>query len=555
MVKLGDDAKQKLWIEIASQVLNGFFTLANVPVHPKRLIGFIRGFGIWRQDKAMRQQFVDQFLKEYEDRNLITGSTKKDRSADLLKMLDFYRCFPEYGRDRQREHPHAHFEETFSQIPSPNSCSPDRSRVMTSPAANVVVTYSMDRSGAQIEDQNNDADSVRHLHPSVIAESSEEDGLPISEGVVRVDIAEEDLNDLLAMETHRVAQSVVLPFLPFPFGASSTEDEDIDSASRQPLSLDTSLATRDLERGAGATSQTSPTSPQFRRTIERGSSYASLPRTPTKRISPRTRARTTTMSMMKEGSPNSTSKRSTFVVHEDEHLVHPSNQHSALREHVEEVLTSGLLPFHRDTSTTKPTNQLPPLIPMPPALTKEQMDWVDERQARLLKQQGRLQKAWPWYNYTIPSGIEPVDFFAHPSEQPVAYFKRTPSVQVEKATGSKASHPTSSSTVTRPSTAAIMLRESPTDLVVSPARYCLIVGSFNINSMVQEMLCGFMWGMNYHVRPGWVVGTGMALGCIAAIVPSILIMLHEQAMSRVRVVATAEEAIQDALDEKINSAS
>ena len=36
----------------------------------------------------------------------------------------------------------------------------------------------------------------------------------------------------------------------------------------------------------------------------------------------------------------------------------------------------------------------------------------------------------------------------------------------------------------------------------------------------------------------------------AAIVPSVLIMLHEQAMSRMRVVATAEEAIQDALDEK-----
>ncbi|OAQ28141.1 hypothetical protein K457DRAFT_595246 [Linnemannia elongata AG-77] len=36
MVKLKDDATQKLWIEIASQVLNGFFTLANVPVNPKR---------------------------------------------------------------------------------------------------------------------------------------------------------------------------------------------------------------------------------------------------------------------------------------------------------------------------------------------------------------------------------------------------------------------------------------------------------------------------------------------------------------------------------------
>jgi hypothetical protein len=47
----------------------------------------------------------------------------------------------------------------------------------------------------------------------------------------------------------------------------------------------------------------------------------------------------------------------------------------------------------------------------------------------------------------------------------------------------------------------------------------------------------------------------MAFGCLAAIVPSVLIMLHEQAMSRMRVVATAEEAIQDALDDKKGSST
>jgi len=169
------------------------------------------------------------------------------------------------------------------------------------------------------------------------------------------------------------------------------------------------------------------------------------------------------------------------------------------------------------------------LIPMPAPLTKEQMEWVDYRQRKLLKRQEKVQRGWPWYNFTIPSGIEPCDFFADDYQQ-----------AANKSTASSYK-----------STAAIMLQTSPSDLVIEPSRFLMIVGSFNLNSMIQEILCGFMWGMNYHVRPGWVTGVGMALGCMAAIVPSVMIMLHEQAMSKIRVVATAEEAIQDALDGNI----
>jgi len=214
---------------------------------------------------------------------------------------------------------------------------------------------------------------------------------------------------------------------------------------------------------------------------------------------------------------NELPRRSTFVIHED---------HGSSGKHAEYSLISGQSSPDSSTGcndsknkTTTKKKEPPPPVPMPEALTQEQMDWVDEHEVRLLRRKGRLQRAWPWYNYTIPAGIEPVDFFASPEEQ-------------------------------LPAASTILLSSSPADLVISPTRFCLVVGSFNLNSMMQEILCGFMWGMNYHVRPGWVVGTGMAIGCLAAIVPSVLIMLHEQAMSQMRVVATAEEAIQDALDEK-----
>jgi hypothetical protein len=161
---------------------------------------------------------------------------------------------------------------------------------------------------------------------------------------------------------------------------------------------------------------------------------------------------------------------------------------------------------------------------MPAALTDEQMDWVDERQERLLKQQERLQKAWSWYHYTIPAGIEPVDFFAPPDQQPTAadHTSRNP----------------------------VILRTLPMKLVMSPTRFCVILGLFNLNSMIQEVLCGFMWGMGYHVRPGWVIGVGTVLGFITGILATVLIVMHEAAMSRIRVVATTEEAIQDVIDEK-----
>ncbi|KAF8936685.1 hypothetical protein BGZ47_009384 [Haplosporangium gracile] len=545
MVKLRDDATQKLWIEIASQVLNGFFTLANVPVHPKRFIGFVRGVRIWREDKAIQQQFIARFSRR--DAAVVESPTAPtyQEEEELLKRLQFYRCFPGYGRERTE--PVTFMDQDTLVLPQSDSKEDLRSRTLDRTEARVVVSRARSRSKSRARttdsqrrslsvDQSRVSSSdpvASPLHPvvdldgqnaSVHTESSSPSTAasaappaPSSPTMrLRVDIAEEELNNLLTEETHRVVHSVVLPFLPFPLGVQSGDSSNDAATVNDATGEDTTESMSRLEEGQGAM-------PLKSRVIQRGVSYTALPRSSSsRRISPRTRARTMTMSMADDIPVSSESpRRPTFVIHED---------HGALGTHttgtrLENQAGLGIMSAQSppDEKSSKKKKVPPPPAPMPEALTQEQMDWVDEHETRLLRRKERLQQAWPWYNYTIPSGIEPVDFFAPPTEQ---YSSTT-----------------------------ILLSSSPSTLVVSPARFLLIVGSFNLNSMIQEILCGFMWGMNYHVRPGWVVGTGMAFGCLAAIVPSVLIMLHERAMSQVRVVATAEEAIQDALDEKIVSSA
>ncbi|KAF9904514.1 hypothetical protein EC991_002622 [Linnemannia zychae] len=536
MVKLKDDPTQKLWIEIASQVLNGFFTLANVPVHPKRFIGFVRGVRVWREDKAIQQKFLARFsCQDMIEPPIATGgSNEQEREQELIKRLQFYRCFPGYGRERTEAGVLSKDQDSYAP-PLFDIKEDTRSRTMDRTETKVVISRSRSRSKSQRRsvsvDRSRIADGgvdplASSLHP-IIGMNGQDSTIslgsptpsttttttspaPLSPTMrIRVDIAEEELNDLLAEETHRVVHSVVLPFLPFPLDVADDLSNDtaaVNGTARQ----DTEESMTRLEEGQGSM-------PLRSRVIQRGASYTALPRSSSsRRTSPRTRSRTMTMSMADDQPTSSESpRRPTFVIHEDHDS---SGTQPGSRTKAGLDISSAQSP---SDSSKKQKKAPPPPVPMPEALTQEQMDWVDEHDAGLLKRKERLQRAWPWYNYTIPPGIEPVDFFVHPEEQPPV-------------------SPTS----------PILLSSSPEALAVSPARFCLIVGSFNLNSMIQEILCGFMWGMNYHVRPGWVVGTGMAFGCLAAIVPSVLIMLHEQAMSRMRVVATAEEAIQDALDEK-----
>ncbi|KAG0030470.1 hypothetical protein BGZ81_002651 [Podila clonocystis] len=495
LVKLKDDATQKIWIEVASQVLNGFFTLANVPVHPKRLLGFVRGFRVWREDMAVRQDFVNTFLKE-------PPSIAQDTKQELLDRLDFYRCFPAYGQDRlqasivQGTHRHARSASRADAavvVARSKSASRSRSR-----------SRSRSLSGSQdphtvglyrnIPGEDISTDSGNTPTSSTTIDSQQQ----VEGNNVRVDIREEDLNELFTEETERVVQSVVLPFLPFPLGGPAPIDDDFEKNNSTSMDV--------LEQGIARANSRPRIGPQ------RGSS-ATLSRIAINRTAPRTRARTMTLSMTRESpsgsvSPSSTASRSSGRSYQP-----------VPAESTDQDNTSVSPQLNAGNSKADP----PKPVPMPAALTTQQMEWVDKRQAGLLKRQQQLQRAWPWYNYTIPQGIEPVDFFenAEDSTRPVSD-DQTP----------------------------IVLVSLPAKLLVRPSRFCLIVGSFNLNSMIQEVLCGLMWGMNYLVRPGWAVGTGMALGCLAVIVPSVLIMLHEGAMSRVRVVSTTEEVIQKAIDDK-----
>ncbi|KAG0036873.1 hypothetical protein BGZ82_003532, partial [Podila clonocystis] len=426
LVKLKDDDTQKIWIEVASQVLNGFFTLANVPVHPKRLLGFVRGFRVWREDKAVRQEFVNTFLKE-------PISIDQDKKQELLDRLDFYRCFPAYGQDRSQD--------SIVQGTHRRARSASRADAAVVVARSKSASRSRSRSRSRSLSGSQDPHSVGLYRNIPGKDTSTDSGnTPTSSTTidsqqqvegnnVRVDIREEDLNELLTEETERP------------------------------------------QRGSSAT----------------------LSRIAINRTAPRTRARTMTLSMTRESpsgsvSPGSTASRSSGRGYQP-----------VPAESTDQDNTSVLPQLNAGSSKTDP----PKPVPMPAALTAQQMEWVDKRQAGLLKRQQQLQRAWPWYNYTTPQGIEPVDFFENAED---------------------------STRLVSDDQTPIMLLSLPAKLLVQPSRFCLIVGSFNLNSMIQEVLCGLMWGMNYLVRPGWAVGTGMALGCLAAIIPSVLIMLHEGAM-------------------------
>ena len=515
IVKLKDDATQKLWIEIASQVLNGFFTLANVPVHPKRLIGFVRGVRVWREDKAIQQQYLARFNSRdagNQEPTAATGGSNQEEE-ELLKRLQFYRCFPGYGRERTET---GTFKGQDSLAPPQFESKADmRSRTLDRAETRVVISRSRSRSNSRARTVDSrrsvsvdrsrvsSSDPVASpLHPIVgldgqdssahtgssspSTETSAATSASLSPTMrLRVDIAEEELNELLAEETHRVVHSVVLPFLPFPLDVQSDDSPNDAATANDGTGQDTTESMSRLEEGQGAIALKS-------RVIQRGASYTASSRSSSSRRStPRTRARTMTMSMAEDiPVSNESLRRPTFVIHEDHGSSESQSIGSRSGSHTgQDIMSAQSPPDERSSSKKKAPS---PPVPMPEALTQEQMDWVDEHEKRLLRRKGRLQKAWPWYNYTIPAGIEPVDFFAPPVEQ-------------------------------LPST-TILLSSSPSTLVVSPARFLLIVGSFNLNSMIQEVLCGFMWGMNYHVRPGWVVGTGMAFGCLAAIVPSVLII-------------------------------
>lgn len=315
-VKLSDTAAKELWLEIASQILNAIFTLANVPVHPKRFLGFIRGFSIWKANRAIRQQFVARFLKDHTNRSVSTGSNEDELATELLGMLDYYRCFPEYGRYRTKEQ--GCLEPSFHKTPS-HSCDelsaqseaqqPTYGGLVHSRQQSSTLPCSCSLPGLK-SDANASQDAMGHSNPGCPSRPGfsvdmdqplniNDPPTPTPEHGIKVDIEEDELHELLAGETHRVVHCAVMPFLPFPLDVSGNVGHSNLEEKQDPVA------------GSSKEASSSPASPRLERRLERGLSQASLSRVSTRRLSPRIKART--MSMVKEASSSANPRRMTFV--------------------------------------------------------------------------------------------------------------------------------------------------------------------------------------------------------------------------------------------------
>ena len=51
-----------------------------------------------------------------------------------------------------------------------------------------------------------------------------------------------------------------------------------------------------------------------------------------------------------------------------------------------------------------------------------------------------------------------------------------------------------------------------------PWKLDLVIWMMCANTLLQAILCGFMWGENRFHRPGWVTGLLISTGCIVAMV-------------------------------------
>ncbi|KAF9969572.1 NADH dehydrogenase (ubiquinone) complex I, assembly factor 6 [Actinomortierella ambigua] len=581
-VQFESDAKQKLWIEISSQVINAIFTLAAVPVHPKRFMGLVRAVTIWRRERGLRTQFLSLFLEKHHQTRLAQHErdnphapplrTLKESEKELLDMVDYFNAFPEYGRGRgtkgssNKISQHGHISKPMDAdpYPAPTPISPSLSYTNTN-TNTAVPMNSVPRPGpresAPLPTPYNDNRDNAHQHPNQQPPPPKRPSVKTRRTTLHVDIPEQALDTILAQETERVVHSVVLPFLPTtptlgPGHGPTLGAAFIEDGSASP------------RRAMADPSNTSSTTPPSGKMTPSGtqSSLGS-------RRSTRTRARTRTMIMATEsdvtndsmavaetvaatpkgnhsGNNNDQStdgpqrgslpRRPTFVVLEARESPppgqkDPSQQYGGSDEkkqdsQVELPLEAAFLAEEEvDEDADRASEICVALEPFP--LTLEQIEWLDERQSRLMEQKARLQHSWPWYTYTMPAGIEPVDFMA--------------------ACKTLAPAPSSSS-----SSSSLLSLQQRSELIQSPtaqllmraSKASLILFSFNLNSIIQEILCGFMWGWPYLTRPGAVVGVGVALGCTTALIPTIAIFLHERRLSQVRAVATAEEAIQEAID-------
>jgi hypothetical protein len=77
-----------------------------------------------------------------------------------------------------------------------------------------------------------------------------------------------------------------------------------------------------------------------------------------------------------------------------------------------------------------------------------------------------------------------------------------------------------------------------------PSKYWkldFVIWAFVINTLLQIMLCGFMWGENRFHRPGWVVGLLISVACIVAMAGGWMIFKEGKAVKKVEGVPVSKE--------------
>lgn len=74
-----------------------------------------------------------------------------------------------------------------------------------------------------------------------------------------------------------------------------------------------------------------------------------------------------------------------------------------------------------------------------------------------------------------------------------------------------------------------------------PWKLDLVIWMFVANTVLQAVLCGFMWGENRFHRPGWVTGLLISTGCIVAMVGGWIIFKEGKKVKKVEGVPVSKE--------------
>ena len=73
-----------------------------------------------------------------------------------------------------------------------------------------------------------------------------------------------------------------------------------------------------------------------------------------------------------------------------------------------------------------------------------------------------------------------------------------------------------------------------------------VIWAYVLNTFLQAVLSGFMWGLNRYDRPSWSTGTFVALACIVAGLGGLMVFMEGKRVKAVEGIPVGEaEALKD----------